>query len=205
MLLMSGSFAHGLPIPAEFAFGRLDAEAPMALSDNRNPHLAWREVPAGTRSFALLCVDTEVPTVFDDVNQEGRSIPADLPRQDFIHWVMIDLPADLREIAAGSCADGVVKGGNRAPNGPPGSRQGLNDYGGFMGDGDYYGYDGPCPPWNDERMHRYHFRLYALDIARLPIEKPDFTASDVLAAIDGHVLAQAEVVGTYTLNRQLQG
>ncbi|MCB1626390.1 MAG: YbhB/YbcL family Raf kinase inhibitor-like protein, partial [Xanthomonadales bacterium] len=94
---------------------------------------------------------------------------------------------------------------NRAPNGPPGSRQGLNDYGGFMGDGDYYGYDGPCPPWNDERVHRYHFRLYALDIARLPIEKPDFTASDVLAAIDGHVLAQAEVVGTYTLNRQLQG
>ncbi|MCB1642298.1 MAG: phospholipid-binding protein, partial [Xanthomonadales bacterium] len=63
MLLMSGSFAHGLPIPAEFAFGRLDPEAPMALSDNRNPHLAWREVPAGTRSFALLCVDTEVPTV----------------------------------------------------------------------------------------------------------------------------------------------
>lgn len=200
MLLISGSFAHGLPIPPEFAFGRPDSEAPMALSDNRNPHLSWREVPAGTRSFALICVDSEVPTIFDDVNQPGKQIPADQPRQDFIHWVMIDLPPDLREIAAGSCADGVVKGGRRHPHGPPGARQGLNDYGSFMGDGDYYGYDGPCPPWNDQRLHRYHFRLYALDIPRVPIDKPDFTAAEVLAAIEGHVLASAELTGTYTLN-----
>lgn len=203
MRLSSRSFADGDPIPAEFAYGRLDADAPMALSDNRNPHLVWDEVPAGTRSFALICVDTEVPTVFDDVNQPGRSIPADQPRQDFIHWVMIDLPADLREIAAGSCANGVVKGGRRNPAGPDGSRQGLNDYGGFMGDGDYYGYDGPCPPWNDERIHRYHFRLYALDIERTPIERVDFSATDVLAAIKDHVLDQAEISGSYSLNRQL--
>jgi Raf kinase inhibitor-like YbhB/YbcL family protein len=203
MLISSQSFAHGSPIPAEFAFGRLDEHAPMALSDNRNPHLAWEEVPAGTRSFALICVDSEVPTIFDDVNQAGKSIPADQPRQDFIHWVMIDLPADLREIRAGSCADGVVKGGRRDPTGPAGSRQGLNDYGGFMGDGDYYGYDGPCPPWNDERVHQYHFRLYALDVEHLPIEHASFSAAEVLAAMQGHVLASADLSGSYTLNRQL--
>jgi Raf kinase inhibitor-like YbhB/YbcL family protein len=203
MLISSQSFAHGSPIPAEFAFGRLDEHAPMALSDNRNPHLAWEEVPAGTRSFALICVDSEVPTIFDDVNQAGKSIPADQPRQDFIHWVMIDLPADLREIRAGSCADGVVKGGRRDPTGPAGSRQGLNDYGGFMGDGDYYGYDGPCPPWNDERVHQYHFRLYALDVEHLPIEHASFSAAEVLAAMQGHVLASADLSGSYTLNRQM--
>ncbi len=205
MQLTSNSFNEGQPIPPEFAYGRLDAQAPMALSDNRNPHLAWSDVPAGTRSFVLLCVDPDVPTIFDDVNKAGASIPADQPRQDFIHWVMIDLPPELREIAAASCADGVVKGGQRNPPGPAGSRQGLNDYGGFMGDGEYYGYDGPCPPWNDERLHHYHFRLYALDVERTDIERPDFTAADVLKAIDGHVMAVAELCGTYTLNRDCRG
>lgn len=208
MKIHSNSFAHRGRIPAEFAFGKIgDAEQPIALSDNRNPHLAWDEVPAGTASFVLLCVDPDAPSRPDDVNQKGRIVPADLPRADFVHWVMVDLPADLRAIAAGSLAQGITAHGKPAQAGPGGARQGLNDYTGwFAGDADmqgqYHGYDGPCPPFNDAIAHRYFFRLFALDIARLDV--PDsFTASQVHAAMQGHVLDETSFYGTYSLNPDL--
>ncbi len=194
MRIHSQSFAANARIPGDFAFGVPGKDQPMVHGRNRNPHLAWDEVPAGVRSFALICVDDDVPSVFDDANQPGRTIVRDLPRRDFIHWVMIDIPAELHEIAAGSCSDGVVDGGKRHPPGPSGARQGVNDYGpGHMG------YDGPCPPWNDERLHHYHFRLYALDLPVLAVADP-FTAADAVRAMHGHVLAMAELTGTYALN-----
>jgi phosphatidylethanolamine-binding protein (PEBP) family uncharacterized protein len=122
---------------------------------------------------------------------------------------MADIPADVHGIAAGSCSDGFEKRGKRAPHGPAGSRQGLNDYTGwFAGDadkaGEYYGYDGPYPPPNDLRMHRYFFRLFALDVARLPV--PDrFAAAEVFAAMQGHVLTEASVWGSYSLNPDVRG
>ena len=68
--------------------------------------------------------------------------------------------------------------------------------------GDYYGYDGPCPPWNDEIMHRYVFTLFALDVPVLNVEgRP--TGQQVRAAIQGHVLAEASLTGIYTLNPTL--
>jgi phosphatidylethanolamine-binding protein (PEBP) family uncharacterized protein len=95
-------------------------------------------------------------------------------------------------------------GGKVQPSGPAGARQGINDFTGwFAGDaqmaGSYRGYDGPYPPFNDERVHRYFFRLFALDVASLPMEG-DFTAGQVLRAMQGHVLAEAGIHGTYTLN-----
>ena len=65
--------------------------------------------------------------------------------------------------------------------------------------GRYFGYDGPCPPWNDEIVHHYHFTLYALDCARCPVDG-ELRADDVRNAIAGHVLDQAEIVGTYAIN-----
>lgn len=65
--------------------------------------------------------------------------------------------------------------------------------------GDYYGYDGPCPPWNDTIVHHYHFTLYALDVPRCPVEGR-FDRAEVLAAIDGHVLGRTSITGTYSLN-----
>ena len=65
--------------------------------------------------------------------------------------------------------------------------------------GDYYGYDGPCPPWNDERAHRYVFTVFALDIERLPVGER-FDGHDVRKAVQGHVLAEAAITGRYTLN-----
>lgn len=204
MRLTSTSFAHLAAIPTRCAFGQPNGQGGMQFADNLNPQLAFHEVPEGTKSFALICIDTDVPTVFADVNQPGRELPADMPRQGFIHWVIVDLPAALREIAEGSCSQGVTAGGKRAPVGPAGSRQGLNDYGGFMGDGVYRGYDGPCPPFNDARMHHYSFVLYALDVDTLPVEG-DFTAAEAQAAMAGHVLAEARLTGTYAIHPALHG
>jgi len=209
MRVRSDDLEHMQPIPEEFAFGKPGAGGePVALSLNQNPHLAWSEVPPGTRSFALFVVDTDVPTRGDDVNKEGRHVPASLPRTEFFHWVMVDIPGECHELGTGSCADGVVAHGRRNPPGPPGAKQGLNDYTGWFANdpamsGDYYGYDGPCPPWNDDLLHHYHFRVYALDVPTLGLAGK-FTAAAARSAMQGHVLAEAAITGTYTLNAALR-
>ena len=203
MRIHSDSFDHRGAIPAEYALGARDA-GEVGFGRNRNPHLAWDDVPAGTRSFTLLCIDSDAPTDPGMVNKAGVEIPVDQPRSEFCHWAMVDLPADLRVIEAGSCSDGVTAHGKRTPPGPAGARQGLNDYTGwFAGDdalaGDWLGYDGPFPPPNDLRPHRYFFRLFALDVDRLDV--PDrFTAADALRTMHGHVLAEALVQGHYSLH-----
>lgn len=204
MKLLSNDFADGARLPHEFAFGVPDPVEHLRLGRNRNPHLAWSGAPAGTRSFVLLCIDTDVPTRADDVNKEGRVIPASLPRTAFHHWTMVDIPPTVTEIAAGACSDGIVARGKQSPPGPAGSRQGLNDYTHWfaghpeMG-GQWYGYEGPCPPWNDELLHHYHFIVYATDLDRCPVDGA-FTGTDVERAIAGHVLAKARLTGTYSLN-----
>jgi Raf kinase inhibitor-like YbhB/YbcL family protein len=209
MRIRSDDLAHMQPIPEEFAFGKPGPNGePIVFAPNRNPHLAWSDVPAEARSFALMCIDTDVPTRGDDVNKEGRHVPASLARAEFLHWLMVDIPLECRELGTGSCAEGVVPHGRRDPFGPPGAKQGINDFTGwFAGDadmsGDYYGYDGPCPPWNDDLMHHYHFRVYALDVTTLGVSGR-FAAADARAAMQGHVLAEAAITGTYTLNAALR-
>ena len=199
MRLHSDSFDNGKPIPADHAMGKADGFA-----GNRNPHLAWEDVPPGTRSFALLCIDPDAPTVPETVNRDDLQIPVEQPRTDFIHWAMVDIGVDIRVIAAGSSSDGITAHGKASPPGPAGARQGLNDYTGwFAGNadmgGDYLGYDGPYPPFNDLRMHRYFFRLFALDVEKLAVPER-FTAADVLRAMHGHLLGEALVQGTYSLH-----
>ncbi|WP_125076375.1 YbhB/YbcL family Raf kinase inhibitor-like protein [Pseudoxanthomonas sp. SGT-18] len=202
MRIWSDSFPAGGPIAAEFALGAIDG-----FGGNRNPHLAWDGVPEGTGSLVLLCIDPDAPTVPETVGREDMEIPVEQPRTEFVHWAMVDIAPAVVAIEAGSCSDRPTRGGKRQPPGPEGARQGLNDYTGwFAGDahmgGDYYGYDGPYPPFNDARVHRYFFRLFALDVPRLDV--PDrFTAADALRAMQGHVLGEAAVHGTYTLNSRL--
>lgn len=207
MKLATDAFADHGPIPARYAFGRMDPAAHVALADNRNPGFRWSGAPGGTKSFALVCHDPDVPSRGDDVNQEGRVVSRSLPRVDFFHWVLIDLPASTSAIVEGAHASGVTARGKPGPAAPDGARHGVNDYTAwFAGDaamaGDYYGYDGPCPPWNDSIVHHYVFTLYALDIERVPLEGR-FAGADVRRAIEGHVLAQAAITGSYTLNPRL--
>lgn len=207
MQLKSQSFANGDQIPGEFAFAVIDPAHHVALSANRNPQLSWTDAPAGTQSFAIICHDYDVPSRGDDVNQEGREVPASLPRVDFFHWSLIDIPAATRDIAAGSHSNGVAPRGKPGPAAVGETRHGINDYTQwFAGDsemrGTYYGYDGPAPPWNDSLIHHYVFTLYALDLPRLHISE-ELTGSNIRAALAGHVLAEATLTGTYTLNPRL--
>jgi len=204
MKLSSNAFADNQRISSEYAFCAPDPASRVTLSRNCNPHFAWSEVPAGTRSLVLTCHDYDVPSRPDDVNKEGRTIPATLPRVDFYHWVLVDLDPSSGPIQAGEYSDGVTARGKKGPGGPRGTRQGINDYTmWFASDkdmsGDYFGYDGPCPPWNDTIPHHYVFTLHALEVAKCGVSGI-FKGADVLAAIKGHTLAQATLTGVYSLN-----
>ena len=97
------------------------------------------------------------------------------PKMTWVHWVLVDIPPAAPAIAEG------------APP-PAGAKEGLNDWG-------RSGYGGPCPPIG---RHRYFFKLYALDTA-LDLERP--TKAELERAMKGHVLAEAQLVGTYQKHR----
>ena len=207
MKLVIPSFPDGAPIPGEFAFCVPADEGHATFGPNRSPRLQWSGVPTAAESLAVVVVDPDVPSVPDAVNQEGRTVPHDLPRVDFYHWVLVDIPVDIGELAEGIDSDGVTPGG-KAPGRTGHGVRGVNNYTGwFAGDeqmaGDYAGYDGPCPPWNDELLHHYRFTLYALDVSSLGLSGA-FGGPDALAAMEGHVLAQSAWTGTYTLNPSLR-
>ncbi len=97
------------------------------------------------------------------------------PKTTWVHWVLYNLPADCT---------GLPEAVSRADL-PPGTREGVNDW-------RRTGYGGPCPPIG---RHRYFFRLYALDAVLPNLGNP--TRSEVERAMQGHVLAEAELMGTY--------
>jgi Raf kinase inhibitor-like YbhB/YbcL family protein len=208
MKLTSSSFQDGGVIPAEFAFCAPDPKTHATLSQNRNPNLTWSGQPGGTKSMAVICHDPDVPSKGDDVNKEGRTVPKSLARVDFFHWLLVELPPSVPAISAGEFSSAVTPRGKPGPDAPHGARQGINDYTSWFANdadmkGSYHGYDGPCPPWNDELVHRYVFTVFALDVARLPL--PDgFRGADLRRALEGHVLAQASITGRYSLNPALK-
>ena len=208
MKMWSQAWANGEAIPERYAAGR-QAETGLVFSDNLSPPLSWSELPAGTRSLVLICQDFDMPSCVDDVNQPDRDVPADLLRADFFHWLLIDLPPSTAGLREGDWSRGFTPRGKPGPNTEGGVRQGLNDCTGwFAADaalaGDYFGYDGPLPPFNDMLVHHYVFTLYALDLDRLGVEG-SFTGSQVREALAGHVLDTATFSGTYTINRRLLG
>ncbi len=101
------------------------------------------------------------------------------PKMVFVHWVLYNLPASERGLPEGS----------PQPPLPEGAREGKND-------AKRPGYTGPCPPIG---RHRYFFKLYALDAALPDLGVP--TKAELLAAMKGHVLGQAELMGTYRKHR----
>jgi len=101
------------------------------------------------------------------------------PRMDWVHWVLYDLPPGTTSLAAGTTAKAL----------PPGTREGLNDW-------RRPGWRGPCPPIG---RHRYFHRLYALDMVLPDLHHP--TRAALEKAMAGHVLAKAELVGTYQRTR----
>jgi len=194
----------GTAIPNEYALCTIQASAHLTLAPNRNPALMWSDLPAGTQSLVLICYDADGATEIADVNREGCLLSPNQRRGRFYHWVLVDLPPQLGSIRAGEFSEGLSRHGKERVQTRYGARQGLNGYTEWFAHdsemtGKYFGYDGPCPPWNDSIVHHYVFTLYALDVVRCPVEG-EFRAVDVLKAISGHVLEQADIVGLYAMN-----
>lgn len=144
MMLTSEAFAPGETIPQRH----------VRQGENLSPPLAWSNVPPGTKQFALVADDPDAPV------------------GNWVHWVVYNIPADVRSITAGAVPDGAA--------------QGTNGW-------DEIGYGGPQPPGG--QTHRYFFKLYALN-AELNL-KPGLDRRELLDELRGHILAQAELMGTY--------
>ena len=160
LIVSIDSWKNGEPIPSKYAFGQIPKTGHFELGGNISPSISWENAPEETKSFVIICHDPDVPSVGDDVNQEGKIIPSDLPRVDFYHWVLADIPANIRSLAEGEASSGVTPKG-KSPGKKVYGLAGLNNYTQwFEGDvdmgGDYADYDGPCPPWNDSIVHHLH-------------------------------------------------
>ena len=179
---------------------------PGSTAKDVSPGVIWSKGPPGTRSYVLLMTDPDVPADLTLINKPGVAIAREAPRMRVFHWVLADIPPTITAIPAGADSEGLEPGGK--PVGPtPHGLRGANVFTTFLSGvkgmtGTYGGYDGPCPPANDQRVHRYVVRVLALDVATLGLSGP-FTGTDVERAMTGHVIAEGEAVGTYSLNQGL--
>lgn len=152
MVISSPALRDRKPIPRKYT-----CEA-----EDRSPPLYFGNPPPGTESLALVVVDPDAPD-------------PKAPKTTFTHWVVYNLPAEVRSLEEGVTADAL----------PGGARQGTNDFG-------RAGYGGPCPPIGE---HRYFFKLYALDRMLPELGAP--RRAQLESAMRGHVLAETELMGTY--------
>ncbi|HKJ28504.1 MAG TPA: YbhB/YbcL family Raf kinase inhibitor-like protein [Anaerolineales bacterium] len=142
--LTSPAFTAGEAIPAGYT----------CTGDDISPELYWTEPPEGTLTFALIMDDP------------------DAPAGTWVHWVLYNLPGELRGLPIDYTPETGVTAGNNSWN--------RQDYG------------GPCPPSGE---HRYFFKLYALDTVLAA--EPGLDKDGLLEQIEGHVLAQGELMGVY--------
>ncbi|HAT8587124.1 TPA: YbhB/YbcL family Raf kinase inhibitor-like protein [Legionella pneumophila] len=145
--LESTAFAANAVIPQKFTCSSL----------NYSPPLIWHDPNLGTQSYVLIVHDPDAPT------------------GNWIHWVLFNIPAQVKQLAEGAAT-------------PAGATSGLNSW-------NTTGYSGPCPPTG---THRYYFTLYALD-TYLSLG-PDATSQDVVNAMKGDIIDTAELVGHYSKN-----
>jgi len=145
----SSAFQEGSMIPEKYTCDGEDV----------SPPLKWTGTPEGTKSLALISDDP------------------DAPMGTWVHWVLWNIPASVRELAENV---------SPKPELPDGSRQGISDF-------RRPGYGGPCPL---SGVHRYYFKVYALDTM---LDLPSSTReADLVKAMKGHVLAEGQLVGKYS-------
>jgi len=197
------SLVSGDTIAPQYAFCVPAAQGHVTRGPDKNPRVSWSKGPEGTQSYAVIVTDLDGPSVRTDMNQEGKTVAADLPRLTSYHWVLIDIPANVTEIPEGADADGAVPHGKPQMPAKIGLR-GLNLLTNVFAanpqmSGNYFGYDGPCPAFNDAIAHNYRFRVYALNVPTLNLSGP-FDGNAAISAMFGHILAVGEVKGTYSLN-----
>jgi Raf kinase inhibitor-like YbhB/YbcL family protein len=144
--------------------------------------------------------DLDVPKDLSLINKPGVQIALDAPRMPFIHWVLIDIPPSMIHLDKGIESMGYAPGPR--PTGPTDHGvRGANVYSGFFPKGTPLagprgGYDGPCPPQNDPKPHRYLTQVYALDVTSLGLSGV-FFGEAVEKRLEGHVLAQGSAEALY--------
>jgi Raf kinase inhibitor-like YbhB/YbcL family protein len=143
-------------LSADFGFG--------CAGGNKSPHLAWSGAPAGTKSFAVTCFDPDAPT-----------------GSGFWHWLVVNIPADVTELAADA-------GNPRTPKLPSGALQTRTDFG-------QPGYGGPCPPAGDH-PHRYLFTVFAVGVDKLQVTA-DTSAAVIGFQLNFNTLGKAAIMGLY--------
>lgn len=194
----------GKPIAAAQALCTLTAEGK---SDKvelpTRPTIRWSGVPKGTASLAVFMMDPDVPSDFTNAGKDGKILPAEMKRMDFFHYAVVNLPSDTVALAGGP-----------SDKAPAVGQELFNDLGanGYVNPKTAFG--GPCPPWNDERLHHYHFIVLALDkdapaLEATPRGEGVNSPNTAKHAFDrlmtsSHVLAKGTVIGTYTLNKGLR-
>ena len=146
MKITSLAFNNNQPIPPRYTCD----------GNNINPPLSFSDIPAGLKSLVLIVDDP------------------DAPLGTWAHWVVFNIPKEVREIKENSIPQGV---------------QGTTSFG-------KPGYGGPCPP---SGTHRYFFKLYALDTILPFTDKADKKA--VEAVMQNHILTQVELIGLYSKNK----
>jgi Raf kinase inhibitor-like YbhB/YbcL family protein len=150
--ISSPNFTHEGEIPSKHT-----CEGP-----NTSPALAWKNVPVGTKSLALIVDDPDAPD-------------PKAPKMTWVHWVLYNLPPGAHGLAEGIATKDL----------PAATLEGTSDY-------KRGAWGGPCPPIG---RHRYFFKLYALDALLPDLESPNKVR--LLKAMEGHILARAELIGTY--------
>jgi len=148
MEIKSTAFKEGGMIPVKYTCDSTDI----------SPPLSWDSIPEGAKSLALICDDP------------------DAPAGTWVHWVLYDLPPDVKELPENVPPQKELENG---------AKQGITDF-------RKIGYGGPCPPGG---THRYFFKLYALD--KKLKQEAGLTKAQLLKAMEGHVLAESKLMGKY--------
>jgi hypothetical protein len=199
------SIQSGKMIPTKYSLCMPAAQGHIGPGPDISPSISWTKGPRGTQSYAVFMTDTDSPKEQrEKMNKEGMIVPSSAARQTFFHMVLVDIPANVISLPEGAASTA------RVPHGKPASETkigvpGLNTFTVIFAANDamkgkYYGYDGECPPWNDEiDPHHAHFIVYALSVKSLNMPQ-DFDGPAVIDAMKGKVLAEGKLDALYTTN-----
>lgn len=197
------SIKDGGMIPTKFAFCQAAATGHVEPGKDISPRISWSAGPKGTQSYAVFLSDSDSPkTDRDKMNKEGTTVPKTAERQTYYHMVLVDIPASVKALKEGNASTARVLHGKPAAETKVGM-PGLNTFTVVTAANDalkgkYYGYDGPCPAWNDEiSAHHFTFTVYALSVKSLGLPA-DFDGPAALDAMKDKVLAQGKLEALYS-------
>lgn len=156
---------------------------------NASPALKWSNAPATTQSFALIATDPDVPVDRRNVNKPGKIIAYNTKRRLVYHWIVIDIPRHVRKLRSEAGSLAPLNVGHTVSQ-PRNTWAYVVRYADRVRFSDSY--VGPCPPNNDQRIHRYRFQLFALNVKSVP---KGLNKMQVLTFIKQHTIQSTQLLG----------